>query len=41
MKFSLITLAAAVPALAAAVPASVDAVEGISPFTYKSKELQY
>lgn len=29
MKFSLITLAAAVPALAAAVPASVETAEGI------------
>lgn len=31
MKFSILTLAAAVPALAATVPASADTAEGIFP----------
>lgn len=37
MKFSLITLAAAVPALAAAVPASVDTAEGITTILLKTE----
>jgi hypothetical protein len=41
MKFSLITLAAAVPALAAAVPASVDTAEGIYPVRSKPEAFQY
>lgn len=41
MKFSLLTLAAAVPALAATVPASVDTAEGISPILFKMKVIQY
>ncbi|KAH7483172.1 hypothetical protein FOMA001_g7387 [Fusarium oxysporum f. sp. matthiolae] len=35
MKLSILTLAAAVPALAAAVPTSVDTAEGISPILSK------
>lgn len=41
MKFSLITLAAAVPALAAAVPASIETTEGILSVGYKPEAFQY
>ena len=41
MKFSLITLAAAVPALAATVPASVETAEGILSVRYKPEAFQY
>lgn len=41
MKFSLITLAAVVPAFAIAVPASVETAEGILSVRYKPEEFQY
>jgi hypothetical protein len=41
MKFSILTLAAAVPALAATVPASANTAQGISQFFLRKSAIQY